>query len=113
MSLFKPEGMSVEEIIEILESRPDLDVDGGAEEFDIAVYEAIALLKTHPDAKTNNPLSLEELREIDGVVWICYPQATFGTRLPPADHLTCTGYKFSFSEYGKTWFAYRRPPKGD
>lgn len=73
--------------------------------------EAIALLKTLLDAQPNEPLTLEELREIDGVVWVCYPQATFGTRLPPTDQLTCTRYKFSFSDYGKTWLAYRRPPK--
>ena len=66
-----------------------------------------AMLKEEP----NEPLTLEGLRGMDGVVWICYPQATFGTRLPPADQLTCTRYKFPFSEYGETWLAFRRLPK--
>lgn len=86
---------------------------------EVAVAEAAGLISILPsaaerarqDAQPNEPLTLEELRGIDGVVWVCYPQATFGTRLPPTDQLTCTRYKFSFSDYGKTWLAYRRPPK--
>lgn len=75
------------------------------------VRAAAALLRTYADAKDNELLPLEKLREIDGYVWVCYQQATFGTHLPPEDHLNCSGYKFSFSEYGKTWFAYLHPPK--
>lgn len=53
------------------------------------------------------PLTLEELREIDGVVWVCYPQVTFWTL---TDKMCCTRYKFSSADYGKTWLAYRNKP---
>lgn len=61
----------------------------------------------------NVPLTLDELRQIDGVVWVCYPQPTFGTQLPPTDNMSYSRYKFSFAEYGKTWLAYREKPKED
>lgn len=36
-----------------------------------AIREAITMLRTHPDAQPNEPLALEELREMDGQpVWV-------------------------------------------
>lgn len=58
----------------------------------------------------NEPLTLDELRKMDGDVWVCYPQPTFGTNLL-TEHMDCTRYKFSFADYGKTWLAYRQKPK--
>lgn len=60
--------MSVEEIRDRLyymaRSREDADV----------LRAALALLRTHPDAQPNEPLTLEELREMDGQpVWIERP----------------------------------------
>ena len=60
--------------------------------------------------KKVEPLTLEELRKMDGDVWVCYPQPTFGTNLL-TEHMDCTRYKFSFADYGKTWLAYRQKPE--
>ena len=59
----------------------------------------------------NEPLTLDELRKMDGEVWVCYPQAIFGSNLPPAEDMSCSRYKFRFSDYGKTWLAYRQKPE--
>lgn len=58
----------------------------------------------------NEPLTLDELRQMDETVWVCYPQPTFGTNLL-TEHMECTRYKFSFADYGKTWLAYRQKPE--
>ena len=58
----------------------------------------------------NAPLTLAELRTMDGEVWVCYPQAIFGSNLPPAEDMSCSRYKFIFSDYGKTWLAFRQKP---
>lgn len=42
--------------------------------------EAAAILSTHPDAKPNDPLTLEELREMDGEpVWISSKASQYGS----------------------------------
>ena len=58
--------MSIEKVIEILDSgkAPETEQDFG--DFDTAMETAINLLKTHPDNQLNDPLTLEELREMDG-----------------------------------------------
>lgn len=116
MSLMECEEFGIEKIIQELQEAVDLGDAPKRGPFGVFVrkeylVETIALLRTHPDNQPNEPLTLEELREMDDFVWVCYPQATFGPNLPPADYLPCSRYKFSFSEYGKTWIAYRRPPK--
>ena len=62
--------------------------------------------------KKMEPLTLDELRKMDETVWVCYPQPTLGTNLL-MEHMECTRYKFSFADYGKTWFAFRRKPEED
>ena len=53
---------------ELLDGWP-LDHEVRADE--ITLHEAIALLKSHPEAQPNEPLTLEELREMDGQpVWV-------------------------------------------
>lgn len=69
--------MSIEEIIERLDKMAQHHEICGqtfAPDFPREKYqawgqtlrEAIALLRTHPDAQPNEPLTLEELREMDG-----------------------------------------------
>lgn len=72
----------------------------------------------------NEPLTLEQLREMDGepvyLVSYDYPQHT-GWRIVRLDPVINAptlwdnegGYFDSRHEYGKTWLAYRRPPEGE
>jgi len=71
----------------------------------------------------NPPLTLEELREMDTeAVWVCNPKdICWGhmalIRSDPLDvpeYNDCAyavGIFWSFSDYGKTWLAYRRKPE--
>lgn len=74
--------------------------------------EIIALLRTHPDAQPNEPLTFEELKKMDGKpVWLntlcewffvdasCEPILLWGVRA------TC------YSTVGLLGELYRRPPK--
>ena len=96
-------------------------------------YEGIRLLieRQPPLTPPNEPLTLEELREMDGEpVWIA-PAKSAG-KIPSrwtlysgmSKSLDCTdvyvfatasgiaqGYKAN--GYGNTWLAYRRPPEGE
>lgn len=71
---------------------------------------------------TNNPLTLEELREMDREwVWVErigeYTKTIkkfingYGFVLMPESFVVVIETKFKFEEYGKTWFAYRRKPE--
>lgn len=76
-----------------------------------ALREAIDLLKTHPDAQPNEPLTLEELREMGG-----YPYWHVGLQKdspPPHWNILEPFYAEHINDYGygKRWLAYRRPPK--
>lgn len=71
MSLFKPEHMGVGEIIEKLQEAVDLGDSPHRGPFGTFVrkeylVEAIDLLRTHPDTQPNEPLTEEELLEMDG-----------------------------------------------
>ena len=87
----------------------------------------INVVKTQPTlTQPNEPLTLEELREMDGdpvyvvpkdkpahcggwcgvTVWKC-DRYSYVSLLRDAD----SGW--GFEEYGKTWIAYRRPPEGE
>lgn len=78
-----------------------------------------ALLNSLPP---NEPLTLDELREMDGepvfLVSYDYPQHT-GWRIVRLDPMIDAptlwdnegGYFDSRHEYGKTWLVYRRPPE--
>lgn len=74
---------------------------------------AISLLRTHPDAQPNEPLTLDELREMYEPVWVSVPRlknggywclCNGGTIIPPS----CQ--EFDARDI-KHWVFYRRPPK--
>ena len=78
------------------------------------VYEGIATEEAPP----NDPLTLEELREMDGEpVWICDPDGSDGMwALVDLEYELCRTAKGGiaiFDTYGKTWLAYRRKPEGN
>lgn len=69
----------------------------------------------------NEPLTLEELREMDGEpVWIANPDAleygrwgiVDGVYQAEDDQVLMLRGDYSCHYYGKTWLAYRRPPEG-
>lgn len=124
--------MSIEEIIELLENLKFGDEDA-ANDTDFSktarkrhrksaemLQKAIALLKTHPDAKPNEPLTLEEMREMDGKPvftsgifdydcgWRVIKQVIKDSYVEFTD-----GWHFDLDGYGENWIAYRRPPKED
>ena len=93
----------------------------------MAVFGIMQSMPTVDYQKTpNEPLTLEELREMDGepvwvvpkdkpahcggwcgvTVWKC-DRYSYVSLLRDAD----SGW--GFEEYGKTWIAYRRPPEGE
>ena len=71
---------------------------------------------------TNEPLTLEQLREMDGEpVWIANPDAleygrwgiVDGVYQAEDDQVLMLRGDYSCHYYGKTWLAYRRPPEGE
>ena len=71
---------------------------------------ALSALRAQQERENPQPLTLDELREMDVPVWICFTQETWGPNVL-VDSLNCSRYKFKFSDYGKTWIAYRTRPK--
>lgn len=78
-----------------------------------ALRAAIALLRTHPDNQPNEPLTLEELRDMCEPVWVSVPGLKSGgywclckngTIIPPS----CNEFRSSDIP---NWVFYRRPPK--
>lgn len=71
----------------------------------------------------NDPLTLDELREMDREpVWVCNPAdirwghyaLVRNDRFDGPEYNYCAyavGVSWSFSDYGKTWLAYRRKPE--
>lgn len=71
----------------------------------------------------NPPLTLDELRKMDGEpVWVCNPKdiqqghwaLVRNDPLDVPEYNYCAyavGISWSFSDYGKTWLAYRRKPE--
>lgn len=124
--------MSIEEIINGLDSLAQLCHNQSItaktkyahdlwNDMDSVAAEALALLKTHPEAQPNEPLTLEELRKMDGQpVWveIISDEKNSGwwflsstvefIRLVryPNQHFGCL-----FEGYGTVLRAYRLPPK--
>ena len=77
-------------------------------EYAAALDMAIKALQAQQEAEKNEPLTLDELREMDGVpVWLVNQN---GGRwvIMSGVHLWDNRKN---AEYGKTWLAYRRPPK--
>lgn len=120
--------MTREAAIEILEKTAGIyktEIESGLAEKNysyeaqwIKVLEmAISALRAQQEAEKNEPLTLDELREMDGEpVWmVCLT----------APDLSCWGFhdedgvcgycaNFSDDDYGKTWLAYcRKPEEGD
>ena len=64
-------------------------------------------------AETNEPLTLEQLREMSYTdwVWVVFPE------LPPEENgwirASQIYRRYSHEHYGKTWIAYRRSPEGE
>lgn len=94
------------------------------DDMDSIATEALALLKTHPEAQPNQPLTLEELRKMDGQpVWVKdlhYSDYSGWWIIGWSPNGYCVlasamrahmGY--SVENYGIDWIAYRRPPKED
>ena len=79
--------------------------------------DVVTLLENTPEPP-NNPLTLEELREMDGEpVWIIPMRGSGGFRtwmLVDAEYELCReahGEMAVFENCGKTWLAYRRRPE--
>ena len=78
--------------------------------------EAISALRAQQESEKNDPLTLAELREMDGEpVWICDPGGSDGMwALVDLEYELCRtaqGGIAIFDTYGKTWLAYRREPE--
>lgn len=121
MSLFKPEHMSIEEIIDGLTFLAEDAFEGQTENAEYLTA-AITRLKTHPEAQTNEPLTLEELRKMDGQpVWVKAPGVSNDISgrwvivegVDLEDRTIYTRGDFACHDYGAVWLAYRRPPKED
>lgn len=77
----------------------------------IAMREAIALLRTHPEAQPNEPLTLEELREMDGQpVWLNVAGGVWAL-VGVADGVFWMDLGGSIDMAHLEGKAYRRPPK--
>lgn len=117
--------MTIEEIIKVLDeiaegfenlsaevcARNDLRAlwEGRAK----GIRQAIALLKTHPEAQPNEPLTLEELRGMDGEpVYIVHKNSKY-TRWYIWNNKPVDDIHDGLDGYGVFWSAYRRPPKED
>lgn len=79
---------------------------------------AISILRARTDPPPNDPLTLEELREMDGEpVWIESPCIPNGGRYIILSEFGITFEKwtsqkmFHCENYGNTWLAYRRKPE--
>lgn len=81
-----------------------------------ALRKAADMLQSNHNEKLNAPLTLDELREMDGEpVWcekfewrICYGVSDFRGCLCME---TGAGSCIQLNDYGKTWRAYRRKPE--
>lgn len=111
--------MSIKETIRDLEKIEGCCQPGSA--WRETIGDAIALLKTHPDNRPNEPLTLEALRGMSGLpVWVESPgvDREISGRWVIVDWvglntktLFTRGNDFTCHDYGTVWVAYRRPPK--
>lgn len=87
----------------------------------VPILQVSNLVKAYREGRTeilppNDPLTLDELREMDGdPVWICDPDGSDGMwALVDLEYELCRTAKGGiaiFDTYGKTWLAYRRKPE--
>lgn len=108
--------MTIEEAIKHFEAQ----AQSNYKPFREAAELAIAALRTQADTPPNDPLTLEELRGMDGEpVWIVPMRGSGGFctwMLVDAEYELCReahGEMAVFENCGKTWLAYRsRPEEG-
>lgn len=123
MSLFKPENMTIAEIIEKLQEAVDLGDSPHRGPFGTFIrkeylVEAIEALKANPDAQPNEPLTLEELKGMYcQAVWVQYEDGIHGSwGFVELDQITLPAGAYCIireDSFGTGWKAYRRPPKED
>jgi len=104
---------NIEEIIKRLES-----LERRMHANEITLHEAIALLKSHPEAQPNEPLTFDELLDMSGKpVWVEFADGTrptWGVALGTDIYFPlCTYCEAKREGFGAAWNAYRRPPKED
>lgn len=116
--------MSIEEIIKVLKEHESwLKMVGPETKKEVeAVSTAIALLKTHPEAQPNEPLTIEDLLNMSGrPVWI--EDSALGKEwaiVGCPSHMK-KNVRLSYSDGNSLWVdqifgsgkIYRRPPKED
>lgn len=83
-----------------------------------ALRSAISLLRTHPEAQPNEPLTLEELKQMYcQAVWVKYGDGSHGSwGLVELDRITLPAGAYCIIRkegFGNGWRVYRRPPKED
>lgn len=72
--------------------------------------------KQRHHAPPNEPLTLEQLREMDGEPVYCINIDDYSTKewmIVGKDDCEGRRYIFDFSTYSRSWLAYRRPPEGE
>lgn len=113
--------MTREETISVLEN-PDVSLgvmvrvgqeDDYWKKLRPALEMAISALRAQQEAEKNEPLTLDELREMDGEpVWVdCIDSKGYGCWMlvdVPNECLNNRVYCAVFEDYGESWLAYRR-----
>ena len=80
-------------------------------------YEGVRYVFDKIAEQSNEPLTLEELRGMDGEpVWVEFPkcpEASGWMLIPASRHCVCNGLlgDCDFENCGRTWLAYRRRPE--
>lgn len=113
--------MTVDEAIKLLEKRPMLFPYSMREKCNEALEMAIATLRAQQEEEKNDPLTLEDMSKMEGhPVWwknLEFPDRPAQCKVifhygRHTEHISWTDDKHNlFRDYGKTWLAYRRPPK--
>lgn len=100
--------MTREEIIHVFEHSQLVSDNFTYDAVKAAYIEALAALRAQREAEENKPLTLDELREMDGEpVWcVCGDMAEW--MLVGKEDCEGRRYIFDFSNYGEMWLAYRR-----
>lgn len=87
---------------------------------DLTAVERGALLQAISNMPTltppNEPLTLEQLREMDGEPVYCINIDDYSTKewmIVGKDDCEGRRYIFDFSTYSRSWLAYSRPPEGE
>lgn len=86
------------------------------DDMDSIATEALALLKTHPEAQQNEPLTQKQLQFMSSApVWIVREDGADRwalIRYANSGGINTYGCGFlAWEDLGKLWLAYRRPPK--